>query len=104
MLITGDIVYDRGRISEYREKFRPVYNAEEASPAHGAPLLRSTLFLAAPGNHDIGTRDLGEYPDGLAYFLFWAQPLNGPPGAEGSAHVRVLKGPESYPSNNWRAR
>ena len=41
VLITGDIVYDRGRISEYREKFWPIYNAEEASPAHGAPLLRS---------------------------------------------------------------
>lgn len=75
VLITGDIVYDRGRISEYREKFWLIYNAEEASPTHGAPLLRSTLFLAAPGNHDIGSRDLGEYPDGLAYFLYWAQPL-----------------------------
>jgi len=96
VLITGDIVYDRGRISEYREKFWPIYNAEEASPTHGAPLLRSTLFLAAPGNHDIGSRDLGEYPDGLAYFLYWAQPLNGPLGAEGSAHVPVLKGPESH--------
>jgi 3',5'-cyclic AMP phosphodiesterase CpdA len=94
VMITGDIVYDRGRVSEYREKFWPIYNADEASPSQGAPLLRSTLFLASPGNHDIGTRDLGSYPDGLAYFLYWAQPLNGPPGAEGSAHVPPLVGPD----------
>jgi hypothetical protein len=95
VMITGDIVYDRGRVSEYREKFWPIYNADEASPSQGAPLLRSTLFLAAPGNHDIGTRDLGKYPDGLAYFLYWAQPLNGPTGEGGSAHVPPLEGPEA---------
>ncbi len=95
VLITGDIVYSRGRITEYRDKFWPIYNADEASPAQGAPLLRSTLFLAAPGNHDIGSRDLDKYPDGLAYFLDWTQPLNGPLGAEGSASVPVLKGPEA---------
>jgi hypothetical protein len=95
VMITGDIVYNRGRISEYREKFWPIYNADEASPSQGAPLLRSTLFLAAPGNHDIGTRDLGKYPDGLAYFLYWAQPLNGPIGVDGSAHVPRLEGPEA---------
>ena len=94
VMITGDIVYDRGRVSEYREKFWPIYNADEASPSQGAPLLRSTLFLAAPGNHDIATRDLGKYPDGLAYFLYWAQPLNGPAGEEGGAHVPRLGGPE----------
>ncbi len=92
VMITGDIVYDRGRISEYREKFWPIYNADEASPSQGAPLLRSTVFLAAPGNHDIATRDLDRFPDSLAYFLYWAQPLNGPPGAEGSAHVPKLVG------------
>ena len=93
--ITGDIVYSRGRISEYREKFWPVYNADEASLSQGAPLLRSTLFLAAPGNHDIATRDLEKYPDGLAYFLYWDQPLNGPSGSQGSSLVPPLKGPES---------
>lgn len=95
VMITGDIVYSRGRISEYREKFWPIYNADEASSSLGAPLLRSTLFLAAPGNHDIGNRDLGKFPDGLAYFLYWAQPLNGPSGEEGSAHVPHLLGPEA---------
>jgi hypothetical protein len=95
ILIPGDIVYSRGRISEYREKFWPVYNADDPSPSQGAPLLRSTLFLAAPGNHDIATRDLEKYPDGLAYFLYWDQPLNGPSGGQGSSLVPPLKGPDS---------
>ncbi len=92
VMITGDIVYSRGQISEYRAKFWPFYNAEEASPLLGAPLLRSTLFVAAPGNHDIATRDLEKYPDGLAYFLYWDQPRNGPLGTEGSVLVPALKG------------
>ena len=95
LLIAGDIVYTRGRISEYREKFWPVYNADVASPAAGAPLLRSTLFVAAPGNHDIAARDLGKYPDGLAYFCYWDQPLNGPIGQEGGRSVPLLYGPEA---------
>jgi acid phosphatase type 7 len=58
VMITGDIVYTRGQISEYHAKFWPIYNSDQASPLLGAPLLRSTLFVAAPGNHDIATRDL----------------------------------------------
>ncbi|MGP0063564.1 MAG: metallophosphoesterase [Isosphaeraceae bacterium] len=95
VFIPGDIVYDRGRISEYLAKFWPIYNADEASPSMGAPLMRSTLFLAAPGNHDVATRDLQRYPDGLAYFLYWDQPLNGPLVKEGSSLVPALKGPEA---------
>lgn len=91
VMITGDIVYTRGQISEYRAKFWPFYNSEQASPLLGAPLLRSTLFVAAPGNHDIATRDLDKYPDGLAYFLYWDQPKNGPVGKEGSVLVPALK-------------
>ncbi|MDQ2949855.1 MAG: metallophosphoesterase family protein, partial [Acidobacteriota bacterium] len=78
LFITGDIVYSRGRIAEYRQKFFPVYNSDAASPEAGAPLLRSVLFLAAPGNHDISNRNLTANPDGLAYFYYWMQPLNGP--------------------------
>lgn len=77
VFITGDIVYSRGKVSEYREKYFPVYNAEEASIATGAPLIRSTLFIAAPGNHDIGNPvDISQ--DVLGYFYFWRQPMNGP--------------------------
>ncbi|WP_435009753.1 metallophosphoesterase [Tundrisphaera lichenicola] len=92
LVINGDIVYARGRISEYREKYWPVYNADEASPSSGGPLIRSVPTLASPGNHDIGSRDLGKYPDGLAYFLYWDQPLNGP--ASG-AFTSPLAGPEA---------
>jgi len=95
VMIPGDIVYARGRASEYRENFWPVYNADQASPEVGAPLLRASLFIAAPGNHDIATRDLEKYPDGLAYFYYWQQPLNGPTGEEGSAHVPALSGSDA---------
>ena len=94
VMITGDIVYEKGLISEYRSNFWPIYNAETASPSEGAPLLRSTLFLACPGNHDIASRNLEKTPDGLAYFYYWFQPLNGPVAAEGSALVAPVVGPE----------
>jgi hypothetical protein len=95
VMITGDIVYGKGLISEYRQNFWPIYNADTASPAEGAPLLRSTLFVAAPGNHDIASRDLAKTPDGLAYFYYWAQPLNGPVAGEGSPLVAPVVGPEA---------
>ena len=90
VFITGDIVYSRGRIPEYREKHFPVYSAEPPSPSAGAPLLQSTLFIGAPGNHDIATVDLEEYPDTQAYFFYWRQPLNGPASFRPAAHT----GPE----------
>ena len=92
VMITGDIVYGDGRIAEYRTKFWPILNAESASPTEGAPLLRSTLTVAAPGNHDIAHRDLDRYPDGLAYFYYWLQPLNGPAGNEGGPLVAPVPG------------
>jgi hypothetical protein len=92
VMITGDIVYSRGRISEYLNRFFPVYNSDVAAPGLGAPLLRSTLFLAAPGNHDLGERNFDKVPDLLAYFLYWSQPLNGP---DGSAAHAVLLGSEA---------
>jgi acid phosphatase type 7 len=95
LMITGDIVYSRGRISEYRDNFWPAYNADRASPLVGAPLLRSTLFVAAPGNHDIATRDLRQYPDGLAYFLYWDQPRNGPLTVASGSSVPPLIGPQA---------
>lgn len=93
LVITGDIVYSRGRISEYSEHFFPVYNADFAGSRTGAPLLRSTLTLAAPGNHDLAERDLTLYPDALAYFLAWSQPLNGPL-LPGGASSPILRGSE----------
>ena len=89
VFIPGDIVYGSGRISEYRTKFFPNYNADEPSPANGAPLLRSVPFIAAPGNHDTALANYLRFPDALAYFLYWDQPLNGPvapPDAAKAAH------------------
>ena len=90
LFIPGDIVYSSGRISEYRNKFFPSYNADQASAEGGAPLLRSTLFVAAPGNHDTALANFQRYPDALAYFLYWDQPLNGPmppAGAPKTSHT-----------------
>ena len=95
VVITGDIVYMRGRESEYLSRFFPVYNNDEVSKWGGAPLLRSTLFYAAPGNHDLTLRDLDKFPDGLAYFYEWAQPLNGPAETTKSAVAAVVLGQET---------
>jgi len=82
VVIPGDIVYEHGLISEYDENFWPVYNADSISHS-GAPLMRSIPFVAVPGNHDTEERNFEKYPDALAYFLFWNQPLNGPVSKEG---------------------
>jgi hypothetical protein len=90
IFIPGDIVYGSGRISEYRTRFFPSYNADEPSSTNGAPLLRSVPFLAAPGNHDTDLANYRRFPDALAYFLYWDQPLNGPvapPDAVKAGHI-----------------
>ena len=90
VFIPGDIVYGSGRISEYREKFFPFYTAEEPSAKNGAPLLQSVPFIAAPGNHDTALANFKRFPDALAYFLYWDQPLNGPvapPNTEKVSHI-----------------
>jgi predicted phosphodiesterase len=92
VFIPGDIVYSAGRISEYRGKFFPVYNAEKASPAIGAPLMRSIPFIAAVGNHDTNIQNFPRFPDALAYFLYWEQPLNGPDSKPGDPNTPILQG------------
>ena len=94
VFVAGDIVYGRGRISEYRQKYFPVYNSDENAALKGAPLSRSTLFIAAPGNHDTATQDLKLYPDAQAYFYYWNQPLNGPV-MPGLRLAPVIKGDEA---------
>lgn len=96
LLIAGDIAYTRGRIREYRRRFWPIYDAAADDPSQGAPLLRSTLFIAAPGNHDLAFRDLRSNPDALAYFYYWDPPLNGPEGVEGGPLVPGLVAPGPY--------
>ncbi len=102
VMVTGDIVYNFGRMTEYLRHFFPVYNADQPSAEDGVPLLRSTLFIAAPGNHDIAhgnnldVRNLDQFPDGLAYFLLWSQPLNGPTDNPGSLDTPVAEGSAAH--------
>lgn len=83
LLIAGDIVYMHGRLSEYLASYFPIFNADVVS-ANGVPMARSTMFIASPGNHDtargsIGySSDLNLFPDGLAYYELFRQPLDGP--------------------------
>jgi hypothetical protein len=93
LVVTGDIVYSQGRISEYSARFFPVYNADAAMPSVGSPLLRTTLSFAAGGNHDFAGRDFGRVPDPLEYFLAWSQPLNGPIGTVGAPSTPEISGP-----------
>jgi hypothetical protein len=95
VVVTGDLVYYKGLMSEYLTKFFPIYNRDDASPATGAPLLRSIPFLVSPGNHDLIERNLDRCPDALAYFLVWALPQNGPMTAPGAANTPTLLGTES---------
>ncbi len=93
VFVPGDIVYGAGRISEYRTRFFPQYNADEPTAGVGAPLIRSVPFIAAPGNHDTDLANYRRYPDALAYFLYWDLPLNGPAApAEAVKASHVLTG------------
>ncbi|GGD79506.1 hypothetical protein GCM10011514_49350 [Emticicia aquatilis] len=89
VVVPGDIVYDRGLISEYRKKFFPIYNSDVLDTT-GSPLMRKVPMITAPGNHDIETRDLNKYPDALAYYYYWQNPLNGMQGVEGGAIIPNL--------------
>ena len=91
-VITGDIVYFRGKVGEYRSKFFPIYAAAEASPELGAPLLGSIPFVGVPGNHDIALKEFDRDSDLMAFFLFWEQPLNGPTRARGGKLAPPLVG------------
>jgi hypothetical protein len=92
IMITGDIVYYRGRVSEYLTNFFPVYNSDSASKSRGAPLARSTLFLAAPGNHDLIEGDFDRISDTFAYYYYWLVPRNGPLTTPGVSGTPLLKG------------
>ncbi len=98
VFVTGDIVYSAGRISEYRDKFFPIFNAETASAETGAPLIRSVPMIAAPGNHDTLLANFQKFPDSLAYFLYWDQPLNGPKVSGEKTQHQILGHEEAQPA------
>lgn len=81
LMIPGDVVYKSGLFAEYRKHFEPTLNDE----GEGAvPLARSTVVVAASGNHD--TRIPDEHDalmhsskeDLFAFFRIWRQPDSGP--------------------------
>ena len=82
VFITGDLVYGRGRASEYRDHFFPVYNSE------AAPLLRSIPFIGVVGNHDV---PFAQWPDASAFFAYWSLPLNGPALKAGEPNAAPAK-------------
>lgn len=96
VFVTGDLVYYKGLLSEYLDKFFPVYNCDVADPSWGAPLLRSIPMMVAPGNHDLIECDLDAHPDALAYFLVWSLPSNGPITAPGARNAPALRGSEAH--------
>ncbi len=100
LLVTGDIVYSDGRVGEYRTNFFPQYGTDPGDrtndPKLGSPLLSTILTVGVPGNHDIAHADLDNIPDGLAYFAYWNQPLNGP--------IADPKDPSATPAKGSPAR
>jgi predicted phosphodiesterase len=90
VLIPGDIVYEDGLATEYTNHFWPIYNAAQPDTS-GMPIMSRSLFVAATGNHDADSRDLDKYPDALAYYYYWQQPLNGPDFKEGTNVIPTLK-------------
>jgi hypothetical protein len=100
IMAAGDMVYDRGRVSEYLDDLFAVYNFNYGDPKKGAPLLRSRILMPDPGNHDVALpgasdkRDFTAFKDLLGYYLFWSVPMNGPQRI-GSANAPSLQGDEA---------
>ncbi|MBV9081941.1 MAG: metallophosphoesterase, partial [Acidobacteriaceae bacterium] len=98
ILNTGDNIYNQGSEDNYRDFFFPVLNSNTDSNETGAPILRSTLFFVADGNHDLGSTGVSANlladnsapqfsgsnggGDALAFFNNLYYPLNGPTGAD----------------------
>jgi acid phosphatase type 7 len=100
LIVVGDVVYDRGRVSEYLEDIFAIYNHNWSNPKRGAPILRSTIVLPVPGNHDVALpspeskRDFQRFEDLLGYYLFWDLPMHGPQRM-GAANAPALDGDQA---------
>jgi hypothetical protein len=84
-VVPGDIVNLEGHAGQYRDVLFPIYNSTVQGPGRGAPLMRSIPMATCLGNND--TDRVGEHaprggpsprPNGLAYYYYFANPLNGP--------------------------
>lgn len=96
ILNTGDNVYNEGTEDSYRDFFFPVYNSDTDSNETGAPIVRSTLFFPADGNHDLGSTGVSANlladnsaplysgnlsgGDAMSFFNDFYFPQNGPKG------------------------
>ena len=95
---TGDLVYESGINDEFGRYFFPVYNADEAGPRIGAPLLRSIPLYTVIANHDLSGKtpdgpggDFAKFPDSLGYYTNMHLPCNG----HAPTHPTPIAGPES---------
>lgn len=95
---TGDNVYESGLDNEYARYFFPVYNADEAGPRTGAPLLRAVPFYTCIANHDVHGKtpngpvaDFTKDADALGYYTAMHLPGNGP---KDLAHPTPTVGPD----------
>lgn len=101
VILAGDLAYNHGLMREYLQRFFPVMNSDTAGEDVGAPIMRSCLVIADPGNHDEGIKEVGELGDLRkaddlgAFYVLWSQPLNGPLGSDATQNVpRFLGGAE----------
>ena len=95
VMIPGDIVYGKGLVSEYRDKFWPIYNADEPSPSSVPRCSARPCSSPRPATTTSPRATWARLPDGMAYFYYWAQPLNGPVGQEGGPITAPVPGPEA---------
>ncbi|HIA55329.1 MAG TPA: hypothetical protein EYN91_25145 [Candidatus Melainabacteria bacterium] len=81
VILVGDVVYNNGLYGEYRKHFDPVYNGDGE---RGAPIGRSVVTAAVPGNHDVRVPDRFDFiqhasdADLFAFFRIFRHPNNGP--------------------------
>ena len=81
VFIAGDLVYGRGRASEYRKVFYPVYNGDDT-------VMARIPFLGMPGNHDA---PFPGFEDASAFYAYWSLPLNGPALKHGDPGAAPIK-------------
>ncbi|HEY9772376.1 MAG TPA: metallophosphoesterase [Planktothrix sp.] len=97
IVVPGDITYDGGLFHEYMSRFFPVFNNDSVDERKGVPLLRSILTVALLGNHDIALgggypTNFSRFPDALAYYIIWQNPLNGPVKTIGAPGAPICGG------------
>ena len=78
MVAAGDLVPPQDSLDRYRRSLFSRYNAGQRDPRAGAPFMRSTLLVCAPGDSGPAGR--------LAYQAYWDQPRGGAEAWSGQVH------------------